>query len=91
MAKHPAHLLELAKKGALHRYNELKAELADLVKAFPHLEYGSAISPGVPRQRYESAPAERSKRRRLSPAARRAASVRMRKYWARRRAAGKKK
>ena len=91
MAKHSAHLLELAKKGALHRYNELKAELADLVKAFPHLEYGSAISPGVPRQRYEAAPAEKRKRRRLSPTARKAVSERMRKYWATRRAAGKKR
>jgi hypothetical protein len=48
MAKHSASILELAKKGAIHRYQELKAELADLVKVFPHLRYGSAVSPAMP-------------------------------------------
>jgi hypothetical protein len=38
-------MLELARKGAEHRYRELKAELAELVKAFPRLEFGSAVSP----------------------------------------------
>jgi hypothetical protein len=37
MAKHSHSTLELAKKGATHLYQELKAELNALVKAFPHL------------------------------------------------------
>ena len=48
MAKHSASILELAKKGAAHRYQELKAELAELVKVFPHLRYGSAVSLAMP-------------------------------------------
>jgi hypothetical protein len=32
MAKHSSHVLEMARKGAEHRYDELKAELASLVK-----------------------------------------------------------
>jgi hypothetical protein len=37
MAKHSSHILEMARKGAEHRYEELKAEIATLVKHFPHL------------------------------------------------------
>jgi len=37
MAKHSSHILELARKGAEHKYQELKAELAQLVKNFPDL------------------------------------------------------
>ena len=37
MAKHSSHILDLARKGAEHRYQELKAEIAALVKHFPHL------------------------------------------------------
>jgi hypothetical protein len=69
-------MLELARKGAEHRYRELKAELAELVKAFPRLEFGSAVSPSVPRYPVR-------KRRRMSAAARKAVSRRMKKYWAR--------
>jgi hypothetical protein len=89
LAKYSSHILELARKGAQHRLTELKAELADLMKAFPHLEYGSAISPGVPRQTYKPAPAKR-RRRGMSAAARKAVSARMKKYWAARRAGRKK-
>jgi hypothetical protein len=48
MAKHSSRILELAKKGATHRYQELKAEIAELMKVFPHLRYGSAVSPAMP-------------------------------------------
>jgi hypothetical protein len=48
MPKHSHSILALAKKGAAHRYRELKAELTGLVKAFPHLRYGSAVSPAMP-------------------------------------------
>jgi hypothetical protein len=37
MAKHSSHILDLARKGAEHKYEELKAEIAALVKHFPHL------------------------------------------------------
>ena len=37
MAKHSSHILELARKGADHKYQELKAEIASLEKHFPHL------------------------------------------------------
>src|SRR6476661_7325187 len=37
MAKHSSHILAMARKGAEHRYEELKADLATLVKNFPHL------------------------------------------------------
>jgi hypothetical protein len=48
MPKLTSHILELAKRGAALRYAELKAELVALVKAFPHLEFGSAVSPAMP-------------------------------------------
>jgi hypothetical protein len=32
MAKHSSHILELARKGAKHRYRELRAEIAALRK-----------------------------------------------------------
>jgi hypothetical protein len=93
MAKHSSHILELARKGAEHRYQELKAEIAALRKYFPDLA-------GAPRSKrpqidVSSEPAAtidrpRRKRRRMSAAARKAVSRRMKKYWATRRAGGKK-
>ena len=41
MAKPPSHILELARKGAEHRYQELKAEIAALRKYFPELTRAS--------------------------------------------------
>jgi hypothetical protein len=37
MAKHSSHILDMARKGAEHRYDELKAEIAALVKNFPNV------------------------------------------------------
>ena len=37
MAKHSSHIIDMALKGAEHKYEELKAEIAALVKHFPHL------------------------------------------------------
>jgi hypothetical protein len=93
MAKHPSHILELARKGAEHRYQELKAEIAALRKYFPELTRASRVT--QPQIDVSSEPAAmigrpRRKRRRMSPAARKAVSRRMKKYWAARRA-GKKK
>jgi len=87
MSKHSLSILELAKKGAVHRYAELKAELAELVKAFPHLEFGSAVSPSVPRQGYTVV----RKRKPMSAAARKAVGLRMKRYWRTRKAAAKAK
>jgi hypothetical protein len=37
MTKHSSHILTLARKGAEHKYQELKAEIATLLKHFPDL------------------------------------------------------
>ena len=84
MAKHAASIIELAKKGATHRYQELKAELAELVKVFPHLRYGSAVSPAMP-DAVEEPKVRRRKRWKMSAAQKKAVGARMRKYWAARR------
>jgi len=86
MAKHPPHILELARKGAQHRYEELKAELATLVKHFPHL--GSAVSPAIDISS-DPLPAPKRKRRKMSKAARKKISDAQKARWARQ-AAGKK-
>ena len=90
MARTSHSILELARKGAVHRYQELKAEIASLLKAFPHLRYGSAVSPAMP-DAVEEPPLRPSRRRRpkMSPAQRKAVSLRMKKFWAARRMAKK--
>ena len=85
MPKHSSSILELAKKGASHRYEELKAELAALIKAFPHLEFGSAISPAAPKEEFDRL---RKRRKPMSAAAKKAVSARMKKYWAARKKQG---
>ena len=78
----------MARKGAEHRYQELKAELASLVKHFPHVAgrvvaRGAAdLSEGGKAAMKELAP---RKRRKMSAKARKAVSQRMKKYWAARR------
>jgi hypothetical protein len=86
MPKHSSSIIELAKKGASHRYEELKAELAALIKAFPHLEFGSAISPAAPKQEFDRLRMRR-RRKPMSAAAKKAVSARMKKYWANRKKA----
>ena len=85
MAKHSHSTLELAKKGATHLYQELKAELDALARAFPHLRYGSAVSPAIP-DAVDEGTIGRRRKRSLSTAQRKAISKRMRSYWKRRRA-----
>lgn len=91
MPKHSPNILELAKKGAEHRLQELRAEIAALVKNFPDLaeRTGSALGTTVGRT---EASVNRTVRRgrTMSAAARKAVSARMKKYWAARRA-GKKR
>jgi hypothetical protein len=94
MAKHSSHILELARKGAEHRYQELKAEIAALRTYIPELT--RAPRSKRPQIDVSSEPAamidrpRRKRRRRMSAAARRAVSRRMKKYWAAGRAGHKK-
>ena len=90
MAKHASHILDMARKGAEHRYDELKAEIAVLVKNFPHLaarattRVAGAAAKG--RNAVEAEATEiRRRTRKMSAAARKAVSDRMKKYWAARR------
>jgi hypothetical protein len=88
MPRPSSSILDLARRGAEVRWNELQSELAGLLKAFPDLRSrtipttrqgnrGQAASDnGTPRK---------ARRRSMSPAARRAVSVRMKKDWAARR------
>ena len=91
MANHSSHILELARKGAEHRYQELKAEIAALVKDFPHLAETTAVAVGRAAGTAEARIRRNVRRgRTMSAAARRAVSERMTKYWAARRAGRKK-
>jgi hypothetical protein len=91
MAKDTSHILEMARKGAEHRYEELKAEIAALIKTFPHLREGKASirkTAGVEQGQELAADAPSvQKRPTSSAAAKKAVSLRMKKYWATKRAA----
>lgn len=87
MAKHPAHILELAKRGAEHRYQELRAEIDSLAKLFPHLRRRSGPL-SAPAEAIERA-IRRRRRRKMTEAAKKAISERMKKMWAARRRAKK--
>jgi hypothetical protein len=72
--------------------SQLVRQLGGIQKAISSLEMGSAVSPSIPHRR----PGRRAKtngtnpvrkRQRMSAAARKAVSLRMRKYWAERRKA----
>ena len=94
--KKDAHLYELAKLGAEARFRDLVQEGKHLINLFPHLrdsydkdelplKFIIATGSGAATKTSAGRP-----RRRLSAAARKAVSARMKKYWARRRkAAGK--
>jgi hypothetical protein len=88
MPKHSSHILELARKGAETRIQELRTEIAGLVKDFPHLaeQAGTAIGTAVGRTEVEVRRRVR-RGRTMSAAARKAVSARMKKYWAARRKA----
>jgi len=92
MAKHSSHILELARKGAEHRYAELKSEMAALVKSFPGVaartsRQASRTVSSVRSVIAAEAPKARRRARKMSAAARKAVSLRMKKYWAARRKA----
>jgi hypothetical protein len=93
MPKHSSQILKLARKGAEARLHELETEIAAIAKIFPHLEFGSAVSPSMPDAVEQSVQPKvrRRNRRKMSAAARKAVSVRMKKYWAERKAGAKTK
>ena len=78
-------LRRLARLGAVARLEQLKQEEADIRKEFPEL-----FGRGRRALDADVAKPGRRRRRQMSPAARKAVSERMRKYWAeRRRSKGK--
>ena len=88
MARHSSHILELARKGAEHRYEELKAEIATLFKHFPHLSGLASVSHTIDVSAVPAATIDRKLgSRRMSAAQRAAVSKRMKAYWASRRKA----
>jgi hypothetical protein len=97
MAKHSTNILELARKGAEHKYQELKAELAQLVKSFPHLaDARRTVSRGaaaISRRGRAAAVAlgeatlPKPKRRKMSAKARKAISDAQKRRWAAQKAA----
>ena len=74
MAVSRSDLLKLARTGAERRLNELQSEIASLMRLFPDLRRKGRAQAG-------SATATR-RRRGWTPAQRKAAADRMRKYWA---------
>ena len=74
-------LRRLARLGAMARLEQLRQEEAAIRGEFPEL-FGRGRRPGA-----GDGPVTRGRRRAMSAAARRAVSVRMRKYWAERRKA----
>ena len=88
-------LRQLATKGATARLEELRSEEAAIRQAFPELGRKSSPEPVAKAtsdvvEKAHAAPSRSTNR--MSPAARRAVSERMKKYWAeRRKAKGAKK
>jgi hypothetical protein len=92
MAKHPSRILELAKRGAEARLQDLVQEAKLLVQLFPHLrdsfdkdELPISFIVAKGSGRLKRRKVER-RRRRMSAAARKAVGLRMKKYWATRKA-----
>jgi hypothetical protein len=92
-----AHLHELARRGAEVRARELVSELKNLVRVFPHvwdafdadeLPLSFIIAKGSGQVKRAATKRSRPRgQRRMSAAARKATSERMRRYWAQRRKA----
>ena len=97
--KRDAHLYELAKRGAEVRLRELVQEARNVIDLFPHLRdsYDNDELPLSFIIRRDGGPVARGsvakrlrRRRRMSAGARKAVSVRMKRYWAQRRKAAAK-
>ena len=98
MAKYSPHFLALARKGAETRFRELMEEARTLVNSFPHLRdafdadelpISFIVAQKSGRLEGSAAATEPGPGRRMSASARRAATLRMTRYWAARRKAGK--
>ena len=92
MPKHSSSILELARRGAQARLIELQVEMQEILRQFPDL----AGDVSRTRRAAKAVPIElssppRRRRRMMSRAQRRVVSERMKKYWAGRREAAKKK
>jgi hypothetical protein len=91
MSRHPHHILELAKKGAEARFRELVDEAALLLSSFPHLrdafDKDELPISFILKRDADRRNAKAGRRRKMSAAARKAVSDRMREYWAARRKA----
>jgi len=72
-----------ARLGAEARAAELRAELAEIYRAFPALRAGG----GRPAAAGAAEPGSRRRRKPMTAAQKKAVSIRMRKYWAGRRKA----
>lgn len=97
MSSRRALVLELAGRAAAARVVEIRAELADILETFPelaqarpgarHATNGTAGGRVVARAAGPVLEAPRRRGRRMSAAERKAVSIRMAKYWRRRKAA----
>ena len=83
-------LQRLARLGAKARLEELRLEEAAIRGAFPDLFGGRGRKAGTGGAAAAKAPRRRRKKSNMSPAARKAVSERMKKYWAARRKENKK-
>jgi hypothetical protein len=94
MAKKSSHIVELAKRGAQARFQDLMMEAKLLLRLFPDLT-DSFDKDELPISFIMARDSERVRRsssgrqRKVSPAARKATSQRMKKYWLRKRKAAK--
>jgi len=75
------HHRQWVRLGALTRLTEIEQDHAVILRAFPDFRKGRGVA---------GLPSARRKRRRISAASRKAMSVGMRKYWARRKAEASK-
>jgi hypothetical protein len=91
LAKYSSHILELARKGAEHRYEELHAEIAQLRGHFPDLLGRNPKKASVTTSVSHEAEAPPRNRRTLSAKGRAAIAAAQKKRWAKQRAAGGKK
>jgi hypothetical protein len=88
MAKHSSNILQLARRGAQHRYDELVAEIDSLLQHFPDLRTGGRQAVRRGRRAVAAAAGELQprKRRKMSAAARKAISDAQKARWARQKA-----
>ena len=94
MPKHPSHIVELAKRGAEARMRDLVQEAKYLTNLFPHLRdsFDKDELPLTFIMAEGSGTATKTtgrRKRRMTAAARKAVSLRMKKMWAARRKAKK--